>query len=109
MNHNPINVEIRNKQAVLKHSTDRHISKVDRDGSTAEVVCEEWVQIVKQYQAAVKAYSEATAELSGVSGVEFNRAWERAESLRQTSKGFRAALFEHEHKHGCSVVRARTL
>lgn len=109
VNHNPINVDISNLQAALKHSTDGHISEVDRVGPITEAVCEEWVQIVKEYQAAVRAYSEATAELSGVPGVEFNRAWMRAESLRKESKRLRAALFEHEHKHGCSVVRARTL
>ena len=108
MNHNPINVEISNLQAALKHSMDGHISEVDRVGSITEVVCEEWVQIVKEYQAAVKAYSEATAELSGVPSVEFNRAWERAEILRKELKRLRAALFEHEHKHRCSVAPART-
>ena len=108
MNHNPINVEISNLQAALKHSMDGHISEVDRVSSTADAVCEEWVQIVKEYQAAVKAYSEATAELSGVPSVEFNRAWERAEILRKELKRLRAALFEHEHKHRCSFARART-
>ena len=108
MNHNPINVEISDLQAALKHSTDGHISEVDRVGSITEAVCEEWVQIVKEYQAAVRAYSEATGELSGVPGVEFNIAWMRAESLRKESKHLRAAVLEHEHKHRCSVARART-
>jgi hypothetical protein len=79
--------------------------KVDRVRSTAEAVCEEWVQIVKQYQAALKAYGEAAAELPGVPGTEFNRAWMLAESLRKEAKRLRAALLEHEHKHGCSIAR----
>ena len=108
MNDNPINVEISNLQAALKHSMDGHIGEVDRVGSITEAGCEEWVQIVKEYQAAVRGYSEATAELSGVPGVEFNIAWMRAESLRKESKRLRATLLEHEHKHRCSVARART-
>ena len=109
MKRDQINVEIDNLRAALKHSTDRHSSKVGRSASTDEAVCEEWVQLLKQYQVGVKAYSDATAELSSVPGAEFNRAWVRAESLRQASKDFRAALFEHEHKHGCSVVRVHCI
>jgi hypothetical protein len=103
VNHKTINEDISNMKVALKNST--YISKIDRDGSIAEAVCEDWVQIVKQYQAVVTAYSEATAELPGVPGVEFNRAWAHAESLRQESKDSRAALLEHEHEHRCSVVR----
>jgi hypothetical protein len=105
--HNQLNVEIDNLQAALKHSTDRPSGKAVRVASTEQPVCQEWVQLVTQYRASVKAYSDATAELSGTPGAGFNRAWMRAESLREASKSFRAALFEHEHKHGCSVVHAR--
>ena len=106
MKHNQLSVEINNLQAALKHAADKQSPKVGRDASPNETVCEEWSRLVKQYQAAVKAYSDATAELSGIPGAEFNGTWMRAESLRQASKSFRAALFEHEHKHGCSVVHA---
>ena len=106
MKHNQLSVEINNLQAALKHATDKQSLKAGRDASTNETVCEEWFRLVKQYQAAVKAYSDATAELSGIPGAEFNSTWMRAERLCQASKSFRAALFEHEHKHGCSVVHA---
>jgi hypothetical protein len=98
-------VEISNVQTTPKHPADRPI-KADRIRSITDAVCGEWVRIVKQFQATAKAYGEAAAELPGVPGAEFNRGWSRAESLRKESKRLRAALFEHEHQHGCSVVRA---
>ncbi len=89
MKPNPPNVELANLQAALTDS---------------KAVCGEWAEILKQYQAAVKSYGEAAATLSDVPGAAFNRAWDRAESMYQASNRLRAALFEHEHKHGCSVA-----
>lgn len=103
---NQLSAGINSLQAALKHPPERHRPTAGGEVSTKDAVCEEWVQLVRQYQAAVKAYSDATAELSSLPGAEFNRAWMRAESLRELSKSFRAALFEHEHEHDCSVVHA---
>jgi hypothetical protein len=70
--------------------------------STPAATCEEWLELVKQYQVNARKYADAVARLSSVSGSEFNRAWMRSESSRQHSMELRAALLEHEHKHGCS-------
>jgi len=108
--HNPLRVELDNLQAGLKHATDGPSRSVGPDGSAreagCEAICAEWVRILKQYQATVKSYGEATAELPEVPGAEFNTAWARAESLYRASNAFRAAMFEHEHKHDCSVAHA---
>jgi len=102
----PISVETNSLQPEPNTRQTGHGRKKGPNVLAGGAVCEEWVQLVDEYRGAVKAYSDATAELCSFPGADFNRAWARAESLRRASKRHRAALFEHEHKHGCSAVRA---
>ncbi len=66
--------------------------------------CEEWSRLVEQYRSAIKGYSEAASGLSGLPGAEFDKAWEQAEKARKISEGYRTALLDHEHEHGCLVA-----
>jgi len=85
-----------------KHAAGKSSSKVNREGPVEEITCQEWARTLKQYQAAVTAYCEAALELPVRLGARFNKAWLEAENLRRATEDVRAALFEHEHEHGCS-------
>lgn len=90
-------LQVSAQQSIGKRSSNR----VRGPASPGEVVCEHWADLVKHYQANAKMYAEAVAELSTAPGAEFNNAWMRSEGLRRASIGYRAALLEHEHEHGC--------
>jgi hypothetical protein len=67
--------------------------------------CEEWSWIVFQYRSSVRMYSKAAGLLGGASGgAGFNKAWEQSEDARKATDALRAALLEHEHKHGCQIA-----
>ena len=66
--------------------------------------CEEWSGILCWYRSAVRIYSDATAALEVRGSFGFNEAWEVSEEARKACGRFRAALLEHEHKHGCQVA-----
>lgn len=102
-------VDIKNLQGALNYATDGDVDAPCRQVSADGFACQEWIGLVEEYSAAVKAFSDATAELPGSLGQDFNRAWLRAEGLRQISNTVRAALFEHEHRHGCLVARNRSM
>ena len=101
-----VSIEINSLQRKLNSQQTGHGSDAGSSVLADGGLCAEWVRLVNEYRVAVKAYSDATGELSSFPGVDFNRVWARAESLRRASKRHRAALFEHEHKHRCSAVRA---
>ena len=49
-------------------------------------------RLIKQYQAAVQAYSEAVHRLAGLDGGQFRSAYDQAEMLREVSEQRRTAL-----------------
>ena len=102
-------VDIDNLQGALNYATDTDADAPGPQVSTDGFACREWIGLVEEYSATVKAFNDATAELPGSLGQGFNRAWLRAEGLRQISNAVRAALFEHEHRHGCLVARNRSM
>ena len=53
-------------------------------------------QIVQQYHAAVKAYSDAVSRLIGLTGAEFKTAYDHAETLRAIAEKHRDALRSSE-------------
>ena len=61
---------------------------------------EKWSSI-----SAVRIYSRAACALDAAGTAKFHTAWERSEEARNACDRFRAALLEHEHRHGCQMVR----
>jgi hypothetical protein len=68
--------------------------------------CEKWASILCWYRCAVRIYSSAACTLDAAGTAEFHKAWELSEEARKACDRFRAALLEHEHRHGCQIVRA---
>ena len=58
----------------------------------------------QRYDAALKAYREMIAALGGVSGREFEDAYERAEGTRLRFVRARFDLRYHIQEHGCVLV-----
>jgi hypothetical protein len=76
------------------------------------VPCEEWSRILSRYCSAVSIYSSAARVMSSATRVmraggtvESDKAGEQSEEARKVSEGFRAALLEHGHRHGCQIAR----
>jgi 2-methylcitrate dehydratase PrpD len=67
--------------------------------------CEEWSWILSRYCSALSIYSSAARAMRAAGTADFNKAWKQSEEARKTSEGFRAALLEHEHRHGCQMAR----
>lgn len=67
--------------------------------------CEKWSSILRWYRCAVRIYSSAARSLDAAETAEFDKAWERSEEARKSCERFRAALLEHEHKHGCQMFQ----
>jgi hypothetical protein len=67
--------------------------------------CEKWSSILCCYRCAVRIYSSAACALDAAGTADFHRAWERSEEARKFCDRFRATLLEHEHRHGCQMVR----
>ena len=65
--------------------------------------CEKWSSILCWYRCAVRIYSSAARALDAAGTAEFHTAWERSEEARKACDRFRAALLEHEHRHGCQM------
>ena len=65
--------------------------------------CEKWSSILCWYRCAVRIYSSAACALDVAGTAEFHKAWERSEGARKACDRFRAALLEHEHRHGCQM------
>jgi len=63
--------------------------------------CEKWSSILCWYCCAVRIYSSAACALNAAGDADFCRAWEQSEEARKACDRFRAALLEHEHRHGC--------
>jgi hypothetical protein len=68
------------------------------------MLCEKWSSILCSYRCAVRIYSSAACALDAAGTAEFFKAWELSEEARQACDRFRAALLEHEHRHGCQIV-----
>ena len=67
--------------------------------------CEEWSWILYQYRSAVMIYSDAAAALGVAASTGFFENWELSEEARQACGKFRADLLEHEHRHGCQIMK----
>jgi hypothetical protein len=67
--------------------------------------CEEWSWILYQYRSAVRIYSDAAAALGVAASAGFRKNWELSEEARQACGRFRADLLEHEHRHGCQMIK----
>jgi hypothetical protein len=80
------------------------MTRTEEERRRMTVPCEDWSRILRWYRSAVKIYSHAVDAL-GVAGIPgFNEAWEVSEEARTACGEFRAALLEHEHRHGCHVA-----
>ncbi|HEY1760295.1 MAG TPA: hypothetical protein VGG72_33280 [Bryobacteraceae bacterium] len=60
--------------------------------------CEKWYKLLERYRRSVKIYSRA---VDGLSGSDFNTAWQSAEAALKNSGVARAMLLGHEHEHAC--------
>jgi hypothetical protein len=69
-----------------------------------KIPCEEWFWILCWYRNAVRIYSDAAGALGVAGNLGFNQAWEVSEEARQACGRLRAALLDHEHRHGCQVL-----
>lgn len=59
---------------------------------------QEWCNLVKRYQAAALAFSEAAHRLT-LPGTSFQQAWEGAEQARAEVGRTHAAILSHERQH----------
>jgi hypothetical protein len=63
--------------------------------------CDEWRILMEQFYKAEKAYHEAVNCTSGLEGVQFDRACQRAEEARMTRRYSEKVLEDHERAHNC--------
>jgi hypothetical protein len=63
--------------------------------------CEVWHSLLERCYEAETAYTQAITSSSGVIGVEFDRALQRAEHAREVSRVCEKALLHHEQIHDC--------
>jgi hypothetical protein len=63
--------------------------------------CEVWHSLLERCYQAETAYSQAITNSSGLVGVEFDKALERAERAREVSQVCEKALLHHEQMHDC--------
>jgi hypothetical protein len=63
--------------------------------------CEVWHSLLEHCYEAETAYSQAISSSSGLVGVEFDNALERAEQARKVSQVCENALLQHERMHDC--------
>jgi hypothetical protein len=66
--------------------------------------CEVWRTLLENCYEAETAYSQAITDSSGLVGVEFDKALQRAEAAREISRSCEKKLLHHEQMHDC--VRA---
>lgn len=67
--------------------------------------CRRGLALADQYSSAVKAYGEAASGLTGTPDVDFDHAWDRAESALRACQQSRVALLHHQQEHGCLLTR----
>jgi len=63
--------------------------------------CEVWRTLLENCYEAETANSQAIANSSGLVGVEFDDALQRAEAARETSRTCEKKLLHHEQMHDC--------
>jgi len=63
--------------------------------------CEVWHSLLERCYEAETAYSQAITSSSGLVGVEFDKALQRAEQAREVSQVCEKALLDHEQMHDC--------
>jgi hypothetical protein len=63
--------------------------------------CESWYALLEHCYEAETAYSQAIANSSGLVGVEFDKALQRADAAREVSQVCEKALLHHEQMHDC--------
>ena len=63
--------------------------------------CEVWNALLEHCYDAESAYSQAITNSSGLVGVEFDKALQRAEQSREVSQVCEKALPHHEQMHDC--------
>jgi hypothetical protein len=71
--------------------------------------CGEWSRILCWYCKADRIYSDATDALGLREDSGFTTTWEVLVEARKACARFRAALLEHEHKHGGQVAPAQSI
>ena len=69
--------------------------------------CEVWHSLLERCYEAETAYSQVITCSSGLVGVEFDKALQRAEQARAASQVCEKALLQHEQMHDC--VRSAAL
>jgi hypothetical protein len=67
--------------------------------------CRRGLALADHYRGGVKAYSQAASALTGLPEVDFDHAWELAESARRACEQSRVALLHHQQEHGCLLTR----
>jgi hypothetical protein len=63
--------------------------------------CEIWNALLEHCYEAETVYSQAITDSSGLVGVEFDKALQRAEEARKVSQDCEKALLHHERMHDC--------
>jgi hypothetical protein len=63
--------------------------------------CEVWHSLLERCYQAETAYSQVITSSSGLVGVEFDQALQRAEQARVVSQVCEKALLHHEQMHDC--------
>jgi hypothetical protein len=63
--------------------------------------CEVWRTLLERCYEAETAYSQSLTNSSGLVGVEFDKALQRAEEAREVSQVCEKALLHHEQMHDC--------
>ena len=63
--------------------------------------CELWRTLLENCYEAETAYSQAITNSSGLVGVEFDKALQRADAAREVSQICEKALLHHEQMHDC--------
>jgi hypothetical protein len=66
------------------------------------MICTVQEALLNKYKSAATEYNEAVARMSQFRGMEFERAWEHAESVRGIRKRAYRDLLAHEREHGCA-------
>ncbi len=63
--------------------------------------CEIWHSLLERCYEAETAYTQSLTASSGLTGVELDKALERAEQARAVSQVYEKALLNHEQIHDC--------
>lgn len=63
--------------------------------------CEVWHSLLERCYEAETAYTQTINSSSGLIGVEFDKALQRAEEAREVSQVCEKALVHHEQMHDC--------